>query len=592
MEVAWIAQRGKVRVRMNSVIFGRWRIWTVAGMAALVAGLGHAWWLRWACDDAFISFRYARNLIDGLGLVYNAAERVEGYTNFLWTLLVAAGMSLRFDAVLFSQLLGAACYGATIVVLLYRPAANSRVAGAGERDAAAWGLPLAACTLAAHGHAAGFAVCGLETPLFMLLVTLTAQLLATPDESRAHRYFIAGSVAALATLTRPNGFLFVGLGGLVVLWDAWRQRRFSPLIAYGTPGTAILLPYAAWKLWYYGSLLPNTYFAKSAYLFHWEQGWTYVWLYLRSYPALPVGLIVLVVVTVLHRSQAGLVRESLIVVSFVVAHLVYVAKVGGDFMFARFCIAVTPLMLIGLERVVNAVRPVALRIVLALGAVVTMMVPLVPTFVFDLGNPTGIVEERAFYPWELVEEARALGASFKQLTEGTAPRLAIYGSQAMLAYYAEAPLVIEAHTGLTDATLAHREVAERGRVGHEKQSPMSYLRERGIDFRFSFGLAHFPAGRLNAIRVGDLEGEMIVYRRDLMRALSERPDIEFVDFEVFLDGYLEDLGQRSRDQVQADYDAFRRFYFDHNLDGARQQRFESFLGWDGPLLRGVESRLK
>ena len=39
----------------------------------------------WMLDDAFISFRYAENWVSGHGPVYNAGERVEGYTNFLWT---------------------------------------------------------------------------------------------------------------------------------------------------------------------------------------------------------------------------------------------------------------------------------------------------------------------------------------------------------------------------------------------------------------------------------------------------------------------------------------------------------------------------
>ena len=46
-----------------------------------------AWFL---CDDAFISFRYARNLLEGHGLVFNPGERVEGYTNLLWVLELAA----------------------------------------------------------------------------------------------------------------------------------------------------------------------------------------------------------------------------------------------------------------------------------------------------------------------------------------------------------------------------------------------------------------------------------------------------------------------------------------------------------------------
>ena len=46
-----------------------------------------SWFLT---DDAFISFRYARNLLEGHGLVFNPGERVEGYSNFLWVLELAA----------------------------------------------------------------------------------------------------------------------------------------------------------------------------------------------------------------------------------------------------------------------------------------------------------------------------------------------------------------------------------------------------------------------------------------------------------------------------------------------------------------------
>ena len=45
---------------------------------------------RFLTYDAFISFRYARNLLEGHGLVWNPGERVEGYSNFLWVLELAA----------------------------------------------------------------------------------------------------------------------------------------------------------------------------------------------------------------------------------------------------------------------------------------------------------------------------------------------------------------------------------------------------------------------------------------------------------------------------------------------------------------------
>ena len=58
----------------------------------LVAGLlaGHAFLYWMAIDDSYISFRYARNVLDGNGLVYNPGQYVEGYTSFAWVILIAA----------------------------------------------------------------------------------------------------------------------------------------------------------------------------------------------------------------------------------------------------------------------------------------------------------------------------------------------------------------------------------------------------------------------------------------------------------------------------------------------------------------------
>src|SRR3990172_4480211 len=70
-------------------------------LAALLLFIGswRAVSLAWVCDDSFISFRYAEHLIQGHGLVYNAGERVEGYSNLLWTLLVALWMRASIDPI-------------------------------------------------------------------------------------------------------------------------------------------------------------------------------------------------------------------------------------------------------------------------------------------------------------------------------------------------------------------------------------------------------------------------------------------------------------------------------------------------------------
>ena len=72
----------------------------VFGLALLAFGLVRVVALRWVCDDAFISIRYADNLVSGLGLVYNAGERVEGYTNFLFHVWATGGL----ETMLFTSL--------------------------------------------------------------------------------------------------------------------------------------------------------------------------------------------------------------------------------------------------------------------------------------------------------------------------------------------------------------------------------------------------------------------------------------------------------------------------------------------------------
>src|SRR5438046_4061378 len=130
-------------------------------VAALGCGIWQAILRMWICDDAFISFRYARNLVDGLGLRFNAEEAVEGYSNFLWTMLCALAAALGMDPVSFAQWAGIACFGGTVLLV----ARAGRALLPGDRAL----LPLAAVGCALHRHLQEFASCGLETAAFVLL---------------------------------------------------------------------------------------------------------------------------------------------------------------------------------------------------------------------------------------------------------------------------------------------------------------------------------------------------------------------------------------------------------------------------------------
>ncbi|NJM09071.1 hypothetical protein HC891_27060 [Candidatus Gracilibacteria bacterium] len=100
----------------------------------LLVGFSGALWPTWLSDDAFISFRYAQNLAQGNGLVYNLGERVEGYTNFLWTLLAALVLVLGGEIVFFTYLAGV-IIGLALLLLTFFVAA--RLVGAAGVQASA-----------------------------------------------------------------------------------------------------------------------------------------------------------------------------------------------------------------------------------------------------------------------------------------------------------------------------------------------------------------------------------------------------------------------------------------------------------------------
>jgi len=160
-------------------------------------------------DDAYISFRYARNFARGLGLVYNAGERIEGYTNFLWTLLMGGAIRLGLDPIIVAKLLGAACSLACIA-FAYEIARRLRPYSI-VPCVAGW---LLASTAVAQGHA----VFGLETALFSCLLLAGTWLFLReegtppPPQARGGQHIPwSGAVFAAAGLTRPEAPLYIGL---------------------------------------------------------------------------------------------------------------------------------------------------------------------------------------------------------------------------------------------------------------------------------------------------------------------------------------------------------------------------------------------
>jgi hypothetical protein len=145
--------------------------------------------------------------------------------------------------------------------------------------------------------------------------------------------------------------------------------------------------------------------------------------------------------------------------------------------------------------------------------------------------------------------------------------VAFWGANAMLVYYARPDVAIEAHTGLTDEFLAHRPLTERGRPGHEKQAPMSYLASRGVNFLFKGSAGDSsPYDERRLIRFGQLDSVILVYDNALMDAFRGDSRVAFTPIPELLDSYLPVLARSDPRLARQEYAFFKAYYFDHNDD--------------------------
>ena len=551
-------------------------------------------------DDTYISCRYARNLIEGHGLVYNIGERVEGYTNFLWTLLIAFFYWITsWDAPFLAVVASLVAYAVNLWVVF-------RIGCALHVKQTVY-IPIAALLLAAQVNFATYATTGLETAFGSLMVNLGAWFVIKGIDAR--RAFWAGTFLILAACTRPDHGLFYAAGGVAVLAGIVLAhgptgpvnaliRQWKVLAAYAAP-FAGYLGLLAWKFAYYGSIVPNTYYAKSAGLPYWDQGVIYAAVfYLLSHFWL---VALLFAGWFLWPGDPNNPAESRFKVFAAVGFVlwnVYQIRLGGDYIHSRFFIVLIPLLLLGAERFVyglakraRSVRgPVAqVAFLLSLGLLVATAHGIDGTRVFTSGpfkwkmtdqltNGTISVEHLSHLRHR---EANADPDPFirflaKRRVPVCTPGIGSYGYKTRLT-------IIGMH-GLTDATIARMPVSqsERGVPGHEKGPTLEYLRSRRVLF------AHHdmnppPSPLLKGVQIVQQIGGTtffgLIHDPVLMRDLLDGGyNIEMQDFEARLDQYIAQMGDMDAETVRADYGWLQRFYFDFNDDPARKQAIEAYLG--------------
>jgi hypothetical protein len=565
-------------------------------LAALVWAVGVSAGLAWTCDDAFISFRYADNLVRGQGLVFNPGERVEGYTNFLWTLLMALGLRLGAAAETWSKVLGVCCYGATILLLAVDHLRLRRVLqldGPTERTPAPLTLPTAAILAAALVDWNTWATGGLETACFTLLAT--AGYLAAIRQPDSWRWAAAaGALLGLCALTRPDGILFA------VVVGAWqllrRDRSLKVTAAYAAAFLLLTAPFLLWRLAYYGDLLPNTYYAKSAGQSWYAQGWIYARLFFGTNWPLLLALALPLVHLLARRELAperrpaldrALFEEGTLALALALTYSWYVIRVGGDFMYARLLIPTLPFWLVALERGLLATAAWRRWLPLLGTTLVTLaLLVLTPRPFVGIVGPAGVADEWLYYNTPpLPVEADNQGRTLRRFFSGLKVRVMFVGSQARLVYQSRPAVAIESITGLTDRFVARQPLpgGKRGRPGHEKHAPLSYVVGRR-KAQLVFALHNPVVERLHLqgripvvpIRLGPVPGFVLHWDPALMATLRRR-GAEVEDFPRRLDRYLAQMARLPDARVRADFAGFKLFYFDHVDDPRRRRAFTTRL---------------
>jgi arabinofuranosyltransferase len=363
----------------------RWPL--TAGLVLLAVVLLRTAWIS---DDAYISFRTIDNVLAGDGLRWNPDERVQAFTHPLWVLLLIPAQDAThepyFTTLAISLLLS---LGAAAVVLFL------------IADSAATGV-IAVALLTLSRSFVDYSTSGLENPLsHVLLALLIASVLESPSADDARPTVATPLLAGLAVVTRMDLLLIVTP---ILAQDLARRHRRDLLRAV----CAAFAPIAGWEsfsLFYYGYLFPNTAYAKLSTglprgeLAH--QGM----LYLReSFATDPITLVTIAVGVAIGISVRD--RGARPAALGIVAYLLYVVSIGGDFMSGRFLSApfLAAVCLVARFGIRPGSRSIALRAGMGLSATVVIgfLAPH-PTLFSDGGYrveeipPHGIADERGVY---------------------------------------------------------------------------------------------------------------------------------------------------------------------------------------------------
>lgn len=474
---------------------GRW-LWAIPLVGGLV-------WLvvagrvlgDWQMDDAYISYRYAWNFVHGQGLVYNPGEIVEGYTNFLWTLISSAVLWLKLPP-------AGPMLAANIGLAMGVTALSWRLAK--QLTGSYMWANVAVLLLCVDGAMAAYGArgSGMEAMLFGFFVLLGLTFLWNDASKRTVLWRAFGGIAlALGALTRPEGLLVAGILVAVRLAQdyagrtgkgvAWGKGSVASVAAF----LAIVVPYEAWRVLFYGWPFPNTFYAKTGTTVSLvERGMIYTGYFVTErwfvVAMAAVGAILLLGGRKVARS--GMVAA---IVVLMMAWTGYVLWAGGDYFPGwRFYVPVlAPLVLVcvwATHRLVSWFAEMGSRVGMAAVAIVVAVLPLYCWRALWQQEANGSLAAYTKIHTSYVDLWGSAGLWLRDNTPADSVTAA-EGAGA-IAYFSQRRVIDM--LGLNDLHIGHTPVGNmgEGKAGHEKRDP-AYVLSQKPDYVYALWADYFES---------------------------------------------------------------------------------------------------
>jgi arabinofuranosyltransferase len=314
---------------------------------ALMTAIYHqSLFLSWTSDDAFISYRYAENLSRGKGLVFNPGERVEGFSNFLWTLVLALFSFIGLSPLWVSKTISF-CFSLLIIFFTYKTA----IAYGLDKSASS----ICSLILAFSSSLAYYAMSGLETVFYSFLLLLAVFINKRYEEEPTLKYFASlYIILLLISLTRPEGLLFllVSLLYFPIINLFKTGIKLKKILIAQISFFSVYALFISLRMWYYSDIFPNTFYAKPQGTFG-ESGYSVLFSNLSN--SLLSGSFLLIPLPFLLLRKKYMYR-NFFPLMFCVAQLFFMSYAGDWMAFGRFFFPILPIVIILFFSSLSSVR--------------------------------------------------------------------------------------------------------------------------------------------------------------------------------------------------------------------------------------------